>query len=245
MEGEKLRNALLSAVSHDLKTPLTAIRGLAETLERTKELSEEDRSDLARTIRVRADELKRLVSNLLDLARMQSEGVHLNKEWHSLSEIVGSALAQSAALLKPRAIRTTLPPDLPLVEIDATLIERVLINLFDNAAKYTPPTSTITVRGGTSGDSMYLVVEDDGPGLPVTDPDALFEPFRRGQKESSISGVGLGLALCRSIVAAHGGSIRAETRKPHGSAFEIQLALGAPPEIESETVNDQAAHPDR
>lgn len=245
MEGEKLRNALLSAVSHDLKTPLTAIRGLAETLECSKGLPEEDRSDLARSIRVQADALKRLVSNLLDLARMQSEGVRLNKEWHLLSEIVGSALAQSAQLLKPRTIRTSLPPDLPLVEVDATLIERVLINLFDNAAKYTPPTCTITIRGGASGDSMYLVVEDDGPGLPTTDSEVLFEPFTRGQKESSIAGVGLGLALCRSIVTAHGGNIRAEARKPHGAAFEIRLPLGAPPEIESETVNDQAAYPDR
>ncbi|HEY4192062.1 MAG TPA: sensor histidine kinase KdpD [Mesorhizobium sp.] len=245
MEGEKLRNALLSAVSHDLKTPLTAIRGLAETLERSKDIPEEDRNDIARSIRVQADELKRLVSNLLDLARMQSEGVHLNKEWHSLSEIVGSALAQSTTLLRPRSIRTSLPADLPLVDVDAALIERVLINLFDNAAKYTPSTSTVAIRAAVSGDTMYMVVEDDGPGLPMADPDTLFEPFVRGKKESSIPGVGLGLALCRSIIAAHGGSIRAEARKPKGTAFEIRLPLGAPPEIESETVNEQAAHPDR
>lgn len=244
MEGEKLRNALLSAVSHDLKTPLTAIRGLAETLERTHDLPDSDRSDLARSIRLQADELKRLVSNLLDLARMQSEGVRLNKEWHSLSEIVGSALAQSVSILKPRTVQTNLPPNLPLVEVDATLIERVLINLFDNAAKYTPSTSTINIRGGASGESMYLVVEDNGPGLPTPNPEALFEPFTRGQKESSVAGVGLGLALCRSIVAAHGGSIRAEARKPHGAAFEIRLPLGTPPEIEGETLNDQATHPD-
>jgi two-component system sensor histidine kinase KdpD len=245
MEGEKLRNALLSAVSHDLKTPLTAIRGLAETLERSKDIPEEDRNDIARSIRVQADELKRLVSNLLDLARMQSEGVHLNKEWHSLSEIVGSALAQSTTLLRPRSIRTSLPADLPLVDVDAALIERVLINLFDNAAKYTPSTSTVAIRAAVSGDTMYMVVEDDGPGLPLADPDTLFEPFVRGKKESSIPGVGLGLALCRSIIAAHGGSIRAEARKPKGTAFEIRLPLGAPPEIESETVNEQAPHPDR
>ncbi|AUC97576.1 sensor histidine kinase KdpD [Bradyrhizobium sp. SK17] len=245
MEGEKLRNALLSAVSHDLKTPLTAIRGLAETLEHGKGLPEDERSDLARSIRVQADELKRLVSNLLDLARMQSQGVRLNKEWHSLSEIVGSALAQSASLLAPRSIRTNLPPELPLVEVDAALIERVLINLFDNAAKYTPTSAAITVRAGTSGESIYLVVEDDGPGWTAGDPEALFEPFVRGQKESATAGVGLGLALCRSIILAHGGTIRAEARKPHGATFEIRLPLGAPPEIESEIVHDQAAHPDR
>ncbi|NOG70795.1 sensor histidine kinase KdpD [Roseicella sp. DB1501] len=245
MEGEKLRNALLSAVSHDLKTPLTAIRGLAETLEDSPNLRVNDRTDLARSIKMQADELKRLVSNLLDLARMQSDGVHLHKEWHTLSEIVGSALAQSTTLLKPRTVQTRLPATLPLVEVDAALIERVLINLFDNAAKYTPPETTVTIRAGASGDSVYLVVEDDGPGLPATDPDGLFEPFARGQKESSIAGVGLGLALCRSIVSAHGGTIRARARKPHGAAFEIRLPLGAPPEVESETADDQTAHPDR
>jgi len=245
MEGEKLRNALLSAVSHDLKTPLTAIRGLAETLERPDGLKMDERTDLARSIRVQADELKRLVSNLLDLARMQNEGVRLNKDWHLLSEIVGSALAQSTSVLKPRTVRTSLPDNLPLLEVDAILIERVLINLFDNAAKYTPPDSKVTVRGGASGDFIYLVVEDDGPGLPTADPETLFEPFARGQKESSIAGVGLGLALCRSIITAHGGTIRAEHRKPHGTAFEIRLPLGTPPEIESEIAHDQVAHPAR
>lgn len=245
MEGEKLRNALLSAVSHDLKTPLTAIRGLAETLERPDGLKMDERADLARSIRVQADELKRLVGNLLDLARMQNEGVHLNKEWHSLSEIVGSALGQSISVLNPRTIRTSLPDNIPLFEVDAILFERVLINLFDNAAKYTPPGSTVTVRGGASGDFLYLVVEDDGPGLPTADPETLFEPFARGLKESSIAGVGLGLALCRSIVVAHGGTIRAEQRMPHGAAFEIRLPLGTPPEIESEIAHDQVTHPDR
>lgn len=235
MEGEKLRNTLLSAVSHDLKTPLTAIRGLAETLEHPAELPESERGELARSIRIQADELKRLVTNLLDLARMQSEGVRLNKDWHALGEIVGSALSRSTPVLAPRRIRADLPATLPLVEVDAALIERVLINLLDNAAKYTSPESTVLIRAGTSGEAMYLVVEDNGPGLPGADPEKLFEPFSRGQKESSIAGVGLGLALCRSIIVAHGGTIHAESRAPHGSVFEIRLPLGAPPEIESET----------
>ena len=187
---------------------------------------------------MQADELKRLVSNLLDLARMQNEGVRLNREWHALDEVVSTALASAATFLSPRTIRTSLPADLPLVEIDATLIERVLINLLDNAAKYTPETSTITLRGGAAGPSLYLVVEDDGPGLPPGDPETLFQPFARGQKESAITGVGLGLALCRSIVAAHGGRIRAVARQPHGAAFEIRLPLGTPPAIEAEPVSD-------
>lgn len=234
MEGEKMRNTLLSAVSHDLKTPLTAIRGLAETLENPRGLAEGDKIDLARSIRNQADELRRLVVNLLDLARMQSEGVRLNKEWHSLSEIVGSALAQSAAALRPRTTRVDLPADLPLIEVDAALIERVLTNLFDNAAKYTPSSSSILLHASTAGDGMYLVVEDDGPGLPAGDPEVFFEAFTRGRKESSISGVGLGLALCRGIVAAHAGTIHARQSASSGAVFEIRLPLGFPPSIESE-----------
>lgn len=237
MEGEKMRNTLLSAVSHDLKTPLTAIRGLAETLEHPGGLAESERTDIARSIRIESDELRRLVSNLLDLARIQSEGVRLHREWHALSEIVGCALARCTTALQPRTLVTDLPPDLPLVELDAVLMERVLANLLDNAAKYTPPDSTIRIRGLSSGDSMYLLVSDDGPGLPAGDPEQLFESFTRGQKESSIAGVGLGLGLCRTIIAAHGGSISAKPRKPHGVTFEIRLPLRIPPAVDSDEVN--------
>lgn len=232
MEGEKMRNTLLSAVSHDLRTPLTAIRGLAETLEHPNGLAEVERIDIARSIRIEADELRRQVSNLLDLARMQHEGVKLHKEWHAPGEIVGAALARCAAALSPRSVLTDVPPDLPLVEADAVLMERVLANLLDNAAKYTPPTSTITVRCLCSGDSMYLLIGDDGPGLPAGDPERLFESFSRGQKESSTAGVGLGLGLCRTIVAAHGGAICAKPRQPQGAIFEIRLPWRAAPKID-------------
>jgi two-component system sensor histidine kinase KdpD len=234
MEGERLRNALLAAVSHDLKTPLTAIRGLAETLEQPERLTIDQHGELARAIRVQAEELQRLVRNLLDLARMQSEGVRLNREWHTLDEIVGSALAQSERLLADRRVVADLLVDLPLVEVDALLLERVLVNLLDNAIKYAGDASTISVRGRASGDTLYIFVDDDGPGFPSRDMNVLFEPFERGQKESSIAGVGLGLALCRSIVAAHGGMIRAEQLQPRGARFEIRLPLGTPPEIEHE-----------
>jgi two-component system sensor histidine kinase KdpD len=235
MEGERLRNAVLAAVSHDLKTPLTAIRGLAETLEHPGSVPVAEQRELASAIRQQAEALQRLVTNLLDLARMQSEGVHLNKEWHLVSEVVGSALARSATILGPHPVRTALPADLPLVELDAVLFERVLVNLFDNAAKYAGPAAAIMIRAGASGGWMELFVEDDGPGLPAGRAESLFEPFARGDRESAITGVGLGLALCRSIVAAHGGTIRAAPRLPRGASFAIRLPLGRPPVIESET----------
>lgn len=234
MEGEKMRNTLLSAVSHDLRTPLTAIRGLAETLEHPQGLSEIERCDLARSIRIESDELRRLVANLLDLARMQSEGVQLNKEWHALGDIVGIALARCAAGLQPRTIVTDFPADLPLVEVDAVLLERVVANLLDNAAKYTPADATVTIRGLRSGEAMYLLIADDGPGLPGDDLERLFDVFTRGRKESSVTGVGLGLGLCRTIVAAHGGAISAKPRTPHGVIFEIRLPWRAAPELEQE-----------
>jgi two-component system sensor histidine kinase KdpD len=234
MEGERLRNALLAAVSHDLKTPLTAISGLAETLERVGDLPDTERTAVSRSIRLQTEELHRLVTNLLDLARMQSEGVRLNKEWHALGEITGSALGRLGNMLDAHRVRTELPADLPLIEIDAIAFERVLVNLIDNAVKYTPAGSTIHIRARAVGDTMHLFIEDDGPGMPNVDPEHFFEAFTRGVRESAISGVGLGLALCRTIVDAHEGAIDAERRSPQGTRFEIRLPLGAPPLIEEE-----------
>jgi two-component system, OmpR family, sensor histidine kinase KdpD len=234
MEGERLRNSLLTAVSHDLRTPLTAIRGLAETLERGTELSATERAEVASAIRNQADGLQRVVTNLLDLARMQSAGIRLNKEWHSLDEIVGSALSRLGPALSERRVRTDFPSDLPLLAVDASLIERVLINLLDNALKYTPADALISIGAKAVGDSLYFFIEDRGPGLPSGDPEQFFQPFVRGQRETSISGVGLGLALCRSIIEAHGGTIRAEAAQPSGTRFEIRLPLGSPPPVEEE-----------
>jgi two-component system sensor histidine kinase KdpD len=234
MEGERLRNSLLSAVSHDLRTPLTAIRGLAETLEQAADLSESDRTEVASAICHQAEGLQSVVTNLLDLARMQSAGIRLNKEWYSLEEIVGSALSRLSPALALRNIRADLPTDLPLIEVDASLIERVLVNLVDNALKYTPPVAKILIGAKAAGDSIYFFVEDNGPGLPPGDCEHLFEPFVRGQKESAISGVGLGLALCRSIIGAHGGTVRAEAARPSGTRFEIRLPLGTPPKVAEE-----------
>jgi two-component system sensor histidine kinase KdpD len=236
IEGERLRSALLAAVSHDLKTPLTAIRGLAETLEQMTDLPVNERVDLSRAIRMQSESLHRLVTNLLDLARMQSEGVMLNKEWNTLGEVVGSALARLVTSLAAHEVRTQLPADLPLIELDAIAFERVLVNLLDNAVKYTPAGTVIVIRAKVLDANLHLFVEDDGPGLPGFNAEHLFEPFTRGVTESSISGVGLGLALCRTIVAAHGGAIHAQKLTPRGVRFEIRLPIGVPPEIEHEAL---------
>lgn len=225
--GERLRNALLASVSHDLKTPLTVIRGLAETLEQPDRLSDGDQRDLAGSIRQQAEELQRSVANILDLARMQSDGMRLNSEWHFLSEVIGNAVATQ----RGRKVRIDVPHDLPLIEIDAVMVQRVLVNLLDNAAKYAKAGGTIRLRAAQGDGMMSLVLEDDGPGLPPGDPEDLFIPFWRGRAESSIPGVGLGLALCRIIIEAHRGTIRAVPSALGGAAFEIRLPLGQPPVI--------------
>jgi K+-sensing histidine kinase KdpD len=234
VEGERLRNALLAAVSHDLKTPLTAIGGLAQTLEHADGMSPGEQREVLCAIRLQTEGMHRLVTNLLDLARMQSEGVQLNKEWHALDEIVGSALSQLGSALAGHRVRTALPADLPLIDVDALAVERVLVNLVDNAVKYTPPGSTISIGARVDGVAVEIVVEDDGPGLPRLDTGSLFDPFTRGAKESSIRGVGLGLALCRSIVGAHAGTIEARHRDTPGACFAIRLPRGTPPALQQE-----------
>jgi two-component system sensor histidine kinase KdpD len=224
MEGERLRNALLAAVSHDLRTPLTAIRGMAGML---------GENEVARAIVNQADRMQRQVVNLLDAARMQGEGVSLDLQWHALDEVIGSALA--SVDLGQRQVVVDMPPGFPLVQLDAALFERVLANLFDNAAKYTPDLATLHIRADRTGARIHLTVEDDGPGFPTgINADALFEAFSRGARESAVPGVGLGLALSRRIVEAHGGSISASRGKPHGARFEIVLAAGEPPAIDRE-----------
>jgi two-component system sensor histidine kinase KdpD len=237
MEGESLRNALLAAVSHDLKTPLTAISGLAETLQSANGLAEDERDVVARAIHQQILQLQRLVGNLLDQARMQSGGVRLDRQWHSLDEIVGSALAHAQSWVGKHIVRTDIAATLPLVELDAILFERVLVNLLDNAVKHTPADAAIWIRAAVMGPYLHVWMDDEGAGLPRDlPPEALFEPFTRGITESSVSGVGLGLALSRTIILAHGGSITASQRTPRGARFEIRLPLGTPPDIESETL---------
>jgi len=234
MEGERLRNSLLAAISHDLRTPLTVIRGLAETLETTTGLLTTDKTEIAGAIRNEAEELQRLVTNLLDLARIQGDGVKLDKQWHSVEEIAGITLARLGPALERRDIKTSFPHDLPLVEVDAYLFERVLFNLLDNALKYTAKDADISIGALANDHWVCCFVEDDGPGLPPGDTERLFEPFTRGKKESTISGVGLGLALCRNIIAAHGGTIRAAPNRPTGARFEIYLPRGSAPKFELE-----------
>ncbi|MDR0226929.1 MAG: sensor histidine kinase KdpD [Burkholderiaceae bacterium] len=230
MEGERMRNTLLSAVSHDLRTPLTTILGAAEAAQRR--VPPGDAADMLEQVRSQAQAMQRLVENLLDMARLQQGGVHLQREWLPLDEVVGSALRQMRARLQQHPVSTDVPADLPLLQLDALLMERVLVNLLDNAAKYTPAGTPLAVRARLVQEDMreevQLDVQDAGPGLPGhLPPQALFEPFTRGSPESTVSGIGLGLSLVRSIVDAHGGRIEALPALP-GPGTLVRMHLPVP-----------------
>jgi len=231
MESERLRNSVLSAISHDLRTPLTTMVGLATLL--NQELGREQQLDVARSIHDEALRMNSLVTNLLDMARLQS-GVRLNRQWQLLEEVVGSALRAAKTSLEHHQIQIDLPADLPLVEYDDVLIERVLVNLLQNAGKYTPAGSQVTLSARVEDDVVAVTVSDNGPGLSGDIEHKLFDKFTRGTFESPTPGVGLGLAICRSIVEAHGGQISARNLEPHGACFTFTLPCGTPPVLPEE-----------
>ncbi|KMN35483.1 sensor protein KdpD [Chromobacterium sp. LK1] len=232
MESERLRNSVLSVVSHDLRTPLTTMAGLSERL-CSSSMDDGQRAEIAAAIQDEALRMNKLVTNLLDMARLQS-GVKLNKEWQMLDEVVGSALRAAERGLRGRELRLELAPDLPVLEYDAVLLERVLVNLLENAGKYTPPGSHITLAAWREGAEVLVSVSDDGPGLPPNMEQRAFDKFSRGTAESSTPGVGLGLAICRSIVEIHGGRISARNRAPHGAEFRFSLPAGHAPALPTE-----------
>lgn len=245
MESERLRNSLLAALSHDLRTPLTSLVGQADALASSQPPLDERRQTTAVSIRDETLRLSALVNNLLDMARLQAGQVRLHLEWQPLEEVVGSALSQAERLLGNRHVLIDLPKDLPFLQFDAVLMERVFYNLVENACKYTPPGSRIEISARLKDDLVEVAVADDGPGLPRGSGDELFEKFTRGVKESAVSGVGLGLAICRAIVEAHHGRIYAEVRPEGGARFVFTLPVGEPPAanedgaLDTETVDSE------
>ncbi|MDR0216096.1 MAG: sensor histidine kinase KdpD [Comamonas sp.] len=232
MEGERMRNTLLSAVSHDLRTPLTSILGAAQTA--LPHAGQGVAHEMLVQIRNQAQAMQQLVDNLLAMARLQQGGVHLKREWLPVAELVGSALQQLRGRLEGHLVQTRLGVDLPLLQVDPVLMERVLVNLLDNAAKYTPAGTTITISAQVEDADCLLVLQDNGPGLPAhLAAEQLFEPFMRGVTESAVSGMGLGLTLAQRIVEAHGGSLQAESTAA-GTVFSIRLPVPKQPRFDDD-----------
>lgn len=234
MESERMRNSLLAALSHDLRTPLTVLAGLADSLELAGPPLPSGQAEIARSIRSEALRIGNLVSDLLEMARLQQGNVHLKREWQPLEEVVGSALQSLAGPLVGRDVVVDLPADLPLVEIDTVLMERVFCNLLENAGKYSPPASRIEITARQQGDRVTISVADTGRGLPAGQEESLFEKFSRGGEEAPVAGVGLGLAIVRAIVEAHGGRAWGENRPEGGARFVVSLPAGEPPTIPKE-----------
>lgn len=231
-ETESLRNALLSAISHDLRTPLTRIIGASTALvENNADFSAEEKLDLNRVVLDEAQRMSELTSKMLDMARLTAGEIILHQEWNALEEIVGSALNRLEKNLGARPIRTLLPDHLPLLWIDAVLIEQVLTNLIENAIKYTPVGSPIDISAELVADKLVITVSDYGFGIPQGMEEKVFDKFYRLESESHQGGVGLGLTLCRAIIEAHGGTIHAANQNGKGASFIINLPIHEPPEL--------------
>jgi two-component system, OmpR family, sensor histidine kinase KdpD len=244
-ETERMRSTLLSSVSHDLRTPLAVITGATSSLvEGATTLEPATRAELAQTAYDEAERLNRLVGNLLDMTKLESGALHVQKEWQPLEEVVGAALTRLDDRLRDHPVTASLPPDGPLVPLDSVLIEQVLINLLENAIKYTPPGSPIELSAAGAHDAVTVTVADRGPGIPPGDEQRVFEKFYRARSGNGSGGVGLGLTICRGIVEAHGGRIWVENRPDGGAMFHFTLPLeGTPPPVapEMDASTDQPA----
>lgn len=229
-EGERLRSGLLSAVSHDLRTPLASITGAASTLRDEAALPPATRRELVDAICDEAERLERMVSNLLEMTRLDSGAVRPRREWVPAEELVGVALERLGRPLAGRRVTTHLEPGLPLLSVDPILVEQLLLNLLENAAKYTPAGTDVEIRCARDRDGVVLEVADRGPGIPAGDEERVFERFRRGA-HPGVRGVGLGLPISRAIAQVHGGRLSAANRPGGGAVFRLTLPTpaGAPP----------------
>jgi two-component system sensor histidine kinase KdpD len=228
-ETEGVRSTLLASISHDLRTPLAVITGASSALTDPQlKLTPEARAQLARSIDTKARQMSELISNVLDLMRFEAGQVHLRRDWQTIDDLVGTALTRLEVGTGDRRIGVHLPAELPAVYVDAPLVTQVLLNLLENALKHTPPGTEIDVSAALEGNALHVVVEDHGPGLPPGDPELLFAKFQRGREESNAGGAGLGLAICRAIVEAHGGRIGAAARPGGGARFTFTLPTAEP-----------------
>ncbi len=235
VETERIRNAILSAVSHDLRTPLATITGASSSLLEGKEtLSPAARQELTQSISDEANRLERLVRNLLEMMRLEAGAVQLQKEWHPFEKVVGATLSRLERRLAGHTVETRFPENLPLIRLDSVFIEQVLMNLLENALKYAPPSTPIELSASISDRSFLFEIADRGPGLPPGDEQRIFDKFYRGGQARE-GGVGLGLTVCRGIIEAHGGRIWAEHRPGGGAIFRFTLPLEeSPPGVEPE-----------
>ena len=236
-QTERVRNTLLASISHDLRTPLAVMVGASSSLaERGERLPPEERRALARSIFMHAREMSELVTKVLEMTRLECGEIRLERDWNSIADIAGAVLARLRERLAQHRVIVELPGELPLVRVDAALIDQALVNLLENAAKHTPAGTVVRLRAKAQGGEIVVSVEDFGPGLPEADLERVFAKFQHGAAEAAAGGVGLGLAICRAIVLLHGGRIWAERLPEVGTAFRFSLPLETPPAMPAEVL---------
>jgi len=245
IEAERLRNSLLSSISHDLRTPLATIVGSASTLvEENGTLTKEQKHELSCAIYDESRRMSSLISNILDMARLDAGEIQLNKEWYPLEEIIGVVLTRLQKQLEDRQVTVKLPDGILMIFVDTVMIEQVLMNLMENALRYTPEKTAIHISAHSQLSSVKVSVADEGMGIPKGCEHKLFEKFYRVKNEATQSGVGLGLAICRSIIEAHGGTISAKNLSAGGAEFSFVIPLDqAPPIMEQEDDIDISLQP--
>jgi two-component system sensor histidine kinase KdpD len=229
-EADRLRSALLTSISHDLKTPLAAIMGAAGTLrEYAPSLPENDRAELLTTVLDESERLNRFIANLLDMTKIESGAMEPNFALHYVGDIVGSALQRARKIIAGHKTEVDIPPDLPMLKLDPVLFEQVLFNLLDNAAKYAPGGTTIAIRGARDHNQVLLQIMDEGNGIPAAELDSVFDKFYRVNKGDHVRpGTGLGLAISRGFVEAMHGTISAANRLDRsGAVLTIRLPIPA------------------
>ena len=238
MASERLRNSLLASISHDLRTPLAVLTGAASSLaEQDQQLSPEARRELAQTIYEEALYMSELTGNVLDMARLETGAVQVNRQWHPLDEVVGAVLSRLRKRLEGRRVHVNLEGAPALARLDSVLVGQVLTNLVDNALKYTPAGTSIEISAATDPEGLRICLADRGPGLGAGEERRVFDKFYRARPEAGPGGVGLGLTICRAVVEAHGGRIWAENRADGGARFCFILPQsGEPPAMQPETL---------
>jgi len=227
-ETERLRSALLTSISHDLKTPLAAVLGAAGALrDLSKSFDDAAKADLLITIIDESERLNRFIANLLDMTKLESGAVAPNAALHDVGEVVGSALERASKILARHRVEVEIGPDLPMVQVDAVLFEQVLFNLLDNASRYAPADTTITIQSWREQESVYLRVLDQGDGIAAEDVERIFDKFYRARKgDQGRAGTGLGLAISRGFIEAMQGKIAAANRPDRsGAVFTITLPI--------------------
>ena len=221
---EQLRNSLLASLSHDLRTPLAVIAGSASSLRDERgRLSQAEQDQLLETLYDEAQHVSLTVSDLLEMTRLHAGRVHVDRQWYPVEELIGAALERCKRQLAAHRVQTQLDPQLPMLHVDAVLLEKLLVNLLENAAKYTPAGTLVSISVRPEPGTVVIRVEDEGPGLPPGAEECVFDKFYRADREGAVTGSGLGLSICRAIAQMHDGSIAAGNRPGGGAVFTVTL----------------------